>query len=235
MKKAVLALFAVAIASTAHAASLRIAPILVEVTEPARTFAVTLRNEGDKPITVQSRIMRWSQTNGQDRLESVTGVVTSPPIGTIAPGAENVVRIVRLDNKAATGEESYRLIIDQLPDPKDRKPNAVNLLIRHSVPVFFSAAGTKKPQLTWTVKRGDGGFVVSATNSGGSRVRISDLGLKTQNGEELTKANGLVSYVLAGSTVQWRIASRRKSYSGAATIVARSETGPIHAQVKVDR
>jgi len=235
MTKAVFVLLAVAITSTAHAASLRIAPISVEVTEPAKTVAVTLRNEGDTAITVQSRIMRWSQSNGEDRLEPANGVVTSPPIGTIAPGAENVVRIVRIDTRNAAGEESYRLIIDQLPDPKERKPNSVNLLIRHSVPVFFSAADSTKSRLTWTVKRSGASILVSATNSGGSHIRISDFGLKTRDGKELARASGLVGYVLPGSTVRWRFASLQNSYSGVANIVARSGSGPIHAQVKVDR
>jgi fimbrial chaperone protein len=235
MTKTALVVLAMAFASTAHAASLRIAPILVEISEPAKTAVVTLRNEGDKAITVQSRIMRWSQSNGEDRLEPATGVVTSPPIRTIAPGAENVVRIVRVDDTNAKGEEAYRLIIDQLPDPKQRKPNTVNLLIRHSVPVFLSGAGSTKPRLSWSIKRSGGNLLVSATNSGGSHVRISDFGLKTPGGEEIAKANGLVGYVLAGSTVRWRFALLRKSYSGVVTLVARSETGPVHAQVKVDR
>lgn len=228
-------LFAVAISSAAHGASLRIAPILIEATEPVRTATVILRNEGDKAITVQARILRWRQTNGADRLEPTTSVVTSPPIGTIAPGAENIVRIVRTDTGKVTGEESYRLIIDQLPDPGDRKPNVVNLLIRHSIPVFFSAADSTKPRLTWTAARSNGRILVSATNTGSTHIRISDFGLKARDGRELVRANGLVGYVLAGSTVQWRFASSRESYSGAANIAAQSGRGPINAPVKVDR
>jgi fimbrial chaperone protein len=55
----------------------------------------------------------------------------------VAPGTDYTVRIVRTAKGPVAGEESYRLLIDQLPEPKDRKANQVSLVIRHSIPVFF--------------------------------------------------------------------------------------------------
>jgi P pilus assembly chaperone PapD len=40
----------------------------------------------------------------------------------IAPGTDYTVRVVRT---AVVGEESHRLLVDQLPEPKDRKANRV--------------------------------------------------------------------------------------------------------------
>lgn len=230
-----LVLFLIAAASCGYAASIRVAPVLVDVTEPTRTAVVTLRNEGTSPITVQARIFRWRQAGGLDQLEPTTSVVASPPIGAIGAGAENIIRIVRVAPEAVVGEESYRLIIDQLPDAKDRKPGTINLLIRHSIPVFFSAVATATPRLNWSITRGAGQFVVTATNVGGSRVRISDLVVKSREGGPLIKANGLVGYVLAGSSARWRFSLARNSYSGMADLIAQTEAGPIHAQATISR
>ena len=51
----------------AQAASLQVAPVLVEVSLPAAASSLRLRNFGTKPITAQVRIYRWSQHNGQDQ------------------------------------------------------------------------------------------------------------------------------------------------------------------------
>jgi len=236
MMKILAAGFALAVtASSVQAAAIRVAPVLIDLTEPARTAVVTLRNEGAAAVTVQARILRWRQVGGADQFDSTTGVVASPPIATIPAGGENVIRIVRTAKEPVVGEESYRLMIDQLPDPKDRKPGTVNLLIRHSIPVFFSAIATTAPQLQWSVDRNGAQLTVVANNLGGSRVRISNFGLKARSGRQLVKADGLVGYVLAGSSARWRFPSPSGSYSGAVDIIAHSEAGLINAQATISR
>ncbi len=230
-----LVLFLIAAASCGYAASIRVAPVLVDATEPTRTAVVTLRNEGTSPVTVQARVFRWRQVSGVDQLDATASVVASPPIAAIGAGAENIIRIVRVASEAISGEESYRLIIDQLPDAKDRKQGTINLLIRHSLPVFFSAVATTAPRLNWSITRSAGQFIVMATNIGGSRVRISNLIVKSHEGSQLIKADGLIGYVLAGSTARWRFSSVSNSYSGTADLIAQTEAGPIHAQAPINR
>jgi P pilus assembly chaperone PapD len=79
---------------------------------PAR---LTLRNDEDTEVTVQTRVLRWSQNAGKETLEPTPDVVASPPAVTLAPGADYVVRVVRVSKQPVHGEESYRVIVDQLP------------------------------------------------------------------------------------------------------------------------
>jgi fimbrial chaperone protein len=61
--------------------------------------------------------------------------VASPPAAKLAPKSNYVVRVVRVTKRPVSGEESYRVLIDQLPEGAQQKGNAVNLLVRYSIPV----------------------------------------------------------------------------------------------------
>ena len=114
----------VAIASTfasmADATQLRVEPVLLELNAPAAAGILTLRNDGDVAVTVQTRVYRWSQAAGRESLDPTTNVVASPPIVTLAPKADYTVRIVRTLNQPVHGEESYRILVDQLPDGRQK-------------------------------------------------------------------------------------------------------------------
>src|SRR5215472_2555055 len=66
--------------ASSWAASLQVAPVLVEVAAPGAASTLKLRNEGSAPINVQIRVFRWSQTNGEEKLEPTGDVVASPPL-----------------------------------------------------------------------------------------------------------------------------------------------------------
>src|ERR1700737_2550394 len=123
---------------SSRAATLQVEPVLIDVTAPGAASTVTLRNEA--PINVQIRLFRWSQVDGKENLEPTDDVVASPPAVTLAPKANYVARIVRVTKRPIGGEESYRVLIDQLPAPTQKRGNAVNLLGRYSIPVFFGAS-----------------------------------------------------------------------------------------------
>ena len=148
-------IFAVAIVLAAQmssrAGSLQIEPVLIDVAAPGAASTVSLRNDGATPINAQIRIFRWSQVDGKEKLEPTEDVVASPPAMTMAPKTNYVARIVRVTKRPVSGEESYRVLIDQLPAPAQQHGNTVNLLMRYSIPVFFGASARRDPAVAWTV------------------------------------------------------------------------------------
>src|SRR5438270_3421697 len=102
--------------SAAHGATLQVGPALIEVLAPGAASTLTLRNNGEKPINVQVRVFRWSEENGQERLEATDDVIASPPAVTLAPKVDYVARVVRVSKQPPVGEEAYRLLVDELPD-----------------------------------------------------------------------------------------------------------------------
>lgn len=215
----------------AQAASLRVAPTNIELIAPDSAAALTLRNEAKQPINVQMRVFRWTQQDGIERLEPTSDVVASPPATKLGPGANYLVRVVRVSKAPVASEESYRVIIDELPDPSRKKAGTVSLVLRYSVPVFFRNAEAAAPNVSWSLSGKGRGLLLTARNTGQSRLRLSDLTL-TQGGRKLGSRIGLVGYVLGGATMQWPIAGKALS-GGAVSLSAQSDFGPFDAKVAI--
>jgi len=120
----------------ASAASLRVAPVVLDAGTAATT---TLRvwNTDKAPVKIQVRVYRWTRDGNDDVLTPTKDVVVSPPLSSLKPGGENLIRIVRVADAPVTGREAYRVLVDQLPDPKARKAGVVSVLVRHAIPLFF--------------------------------------------------------------------------------------------------
>jgi fimbrial chaperone protein len=218
----------------ANAASLRVAPTTVSLIFPDSAAVFNLQNEGKRPINVQVRTFRWTQEGGVERLEQTRDVVASPPSMRIAPGGEYVIRVVRVSKKPVMAEESYRIVIDELPDPSRRKAGTVSLVVRHVLPVFFQNPDAAGPEVAWSVVRSGGSLVLVGQNDGGSRLRLSDVTLK-QGQKPVASRKGLVGYVLGGSTMQFPLGGAKGIAAGGLTLSAQSDAGPISAKVAVGR
>jgi fimbrial chaperone protein len=216
-------------AATSEAASLRVAPVILDLTAPTAASSVRVWNDAERPINVQIRVFRWSQSGGEDRLEPTTDVVASPPITTLQPGSENLVRIVRTTKRPVEGEESYRLLVDELPQPGERTAGTVVLVVRYSLPVFFAAPEAAGAEVSWSVRRQDGGFLVTAQNSGTERLRVSNLEL---SGGAAGRRDGLVGYVLGDSSMSWFVPGSGGS-GGSVTISADGEAGRFNATARL--
>jgi fimbrial chaperone protein len=215
--------------AAAAATSLQVEPVLLEVLAPGAASTVTLRNDGNAPINAQVRVYRWMQVDGQEKLEPTEDVVASPPALSLAPNGTHVVRVVRVSKRPLSTEESYRLLVDQIPNLSQRRNGMINMVLRHSIPVFFNSTRPTGPAVAWSVALTGNNIVVTARNSGDRRLRVSALQLQDSAGSNVTVAKGLVGYALAGATMQWTIPGGRKAFGGhgPVRITAQGDTGPI--------
>lgn len=132
------ALLAAALAHPALGASLRVAPVGFELTGGTSASTLQVRNEDQRPVSVQVRVFKWNEAGGTNDLQPTRDVVASPPLATLSPGTENVIRIVRVKTGPAGPRETYRLIVDELPDNRPLRSGQVQVVVRHSIPVVFS-------------------------------------------------------------------------------------------------
>ncbi|WP_079212697.1 fimbrial biogenesis chaperone [Brucella pituitosa] len=217
----------------AKAASLRVAPVLIDLTAPTAASSLRIWNDAKQPVDVQVRIYRWRQTGGVDAYTPATDVMVSPPMSRLRPGGENMVRVVRTSKKPVSGEESYRLIVDELPDNGTQRSGTVSLVVRHSIPVFFSQPGIAPESTTWSVVRRANGYQVTVSNKGDKRLRVSDLSLEAANGP-VASEKGLVGYILGQSSMSWLVPGKHNVQAGGSLkISAQSEAGRLDEQVRV--
>jgi fimbrial chaperone protein len=200
-------------------AGLQVTPISLEIAAPEQAQSIILSNNGKAPMRAQVRVQQWSQSEGEDKLESTREVVASPPLVEIAPGERQMVRIVRLQPAPVALERTYRLIIDELPPTEAAAPAQAGLqfLMRYSVPVFVSPAGapvapvdaaaapSDLSRLLANLKPDGQGMLLSVVNQGPRRLKLSQLVLVDTNGQRTVVHPGLLGYALAGRSMQWQL------------------------------
>lgn len=213
--------------AAASAASLQIAPLLIEL--PGQGAAtINLRNLGSRPIQSQIRIFRWTSVEGKDQLTPTDDVVVSPPMTTLRGNGDYRVRIVRRNGAPVAREESYRVLIDELPNAST-VTGGVAVLLRQSIPVFVSPPDAGPPALKWSASIEGGKLRLTLSNSGGRRVRVARLSIG-----KTVIAQGLAGYALAGSSVTWTRPVPR-GLGNRIVVSAVGDEGPLRATVTVAR
>src|ERR1700692_3246012 len=91
------------------AGSFQVNPIRVEMTKGATTADITVRNDGEEAIVVQSSVVAWTQDNGQEVYTPTTEALVTPPIMTVPPGGEQIVRVGLRRPPDPQRELTYRL------------------------------------------------------------------------------------------------------------------------------
>ncbi|RQR64358.1 molecular chaperone [Burkholderia sp. Bp9126] len=191
-------------AATAPAATLQISPVTLELPPSVAAAGVTLANSGVTPIYGQVRTFRWTQEHGEDVLTPTDSLAASPPLLQIGANTEQLIRLVRTTRATPATEESYRVLIDELPAPGTPAQNGIAIRVRYSVPVFVEpAAPPAPPRLDWRVEADPQGLRLSVANLGGRRAQLSAVQLVDAHGNAHEVAHGLLGYALAGSVRHW--------------------------------
>ncbi|WNL45462.1 molecular chaperone [Dyella sp. BiH032] len=190
----------------AHASSLQISPITVELPPGQAASGITLRNPGSVPIYGQVRVFRWDQSADEDTLEASDDLMASPPLIRVEPQGEQLVRLVRRDAAVVGEERSYRVLVDEIPATEAAAGNGINIRLRYSVPVFVEPAGRPdSPRLAWELRRDGTQWRLRVSNAGGRRAQLAAVRIVGADGVTHEVNQGLLGYVLAGRTRQWTV------------------------------
>lgn len=196
------------------AASLQVSPVTIDLQARQNSEGLWLSNSGTQPLQAQVRVYAWVQEGGEDLLKLTNDMVASPPMLTIQPGQRQIVRLVRVGAGQAppSTEKAYRVVMDELPVGAGAE--GVKFVLRYSVPIFIAppapegAAGgqsTSVPAVVWSVREGPGGAVLTATNKGSTRAKVTNVSLLGRNGKKIVVSEGLYGYVLPGSIRHWSL------------------------------
>jgi fimbrial chaperone protein len=193
-----------AVGSHASASGLQIAPTGLQLVPGGPAQALWLTNTGDRELHAQVRAFQWSQAGGHDELVATQALVASPPMLNIAPGGRQLVRVIRTGQIGpSTGEQAFRLLVDELP-LGEAKQTGVQYVLRYSVPVFVGAAGS--PSLQWSTSVGHEGIELNIHNAGAVHAQVSALNLSQPGAAPVELVPGLLGYVLPGATMHWTVA-----------------------------
>lgn len=220
----------------APAATLQISPVMVDLQADESASGVTLRNPGDSPLYGQVRVFRWDQVNGEDTLTPTQDLIASPPLIQIAAQTDQLIRLVRVTPGPVVTEQSFRILIDELPQPDTAPTNGVTIRLRYSVPVFIEPAGAVgQPGLSWSLVRTAQGWVMRVVNTGTRRAQIAAVQLVSGTGNAYVINKGLLGYALAGRAGQWQVPlSPNVDLGGVVRVRASVNSLPVEAVVTVE-
>jgi len=131
----------------------------------------------------------------------------NPPIVEIPAQAAQMVRIGYAGKRQQPAEQAYRLVLEEVPIANNAGPQAVETLLKISLPVFIEAAQTEaQPGVTATTRR-SGAPSLSLANTGMRHVRIISYTLQDRDGRPGPVHQG-PRYVLAQSQTELPLETR---------------------------
>ncbi|MDD9245180.1 molecular chaperone [Enterobacter soli] len=214
----VLGVTAVATSQAQAAATILLWPIDPWLSAETKATELWIQNQGNSATTMQVRIVRWKQEEGFERYTAQQDVVASPPIVTIGKGSKQLIRLIKQGSVPMGVEQAYRIIVDEIPQPDAKAEPTIGLKLqmRYSIPLFVYGQGiptikegahhalVESKNLSWRVTQEAGHPALEVRNQGDVHVRLSQVTLD-QGGQKRTVADGLLCYVLPGSTRSWPI------------------------------
>lgn len=214
----------------AAAQSLSVLPVNILFSPGQRASSLTVTNTGTSETAIQIRAYAWSEKDGDDQLADTEGVVLSPPLARMAPGASQVIRII-LRQPAQGREETYRILVDQIPPPAE--PGVVHMVLRMSIPIFVQPSTRANPHLQFHLESDGGKLFLVGINDGLSHELVRDITVRTSDGREMKQEGGASPYILAGATRRWPIAAQGPLPLPSETLqlTAHSDAGAIQQQV----
>lgn len=219
-----------------YAASLQVSPTSVTLQARQNADGLTLTNTGTTPLHAQVRVFRWTQQGDEDKLEPTKDITISPPMLTLAPGAQQLVRVIRLGAPPVDAETSYRLIVDELPVDSGEAKQGLQFVLQYSVPVFLMPQGDAAiaPVLQARLVRAGNQSSIEISNTGKAHAQVADLVYATADGKSQAIAAGLSGYVLPGKTKRWPLPAAL-TVSASGTFKARINGEPVVQTLPLDK
>jgi fimbrial chaperone protein len=180
--------------NAANAQQVSVSPLRITFKNDQQSEIVTIRNTSKQTFTIQPKVLRWSQKDGQDVHEASRDVIVAPPIVEVPAGETQVIRLALKRAPEANRELSYRLFIQQVVAPQKFNSTGLSFAWNLSLPIFVlptDAAIT--PKLQWNGSVVGKTMTLTATNTGGAHIQVKKVRVETSAG---VSESGQMFYLL---------------------------------------
>jgi fimbrial chaperone protein len=183
----------------ALAANISVYPLKGELSQAKTTEVFTVRNQGNEPVVVQATVMKWSQKDGKDVLEPTREVLVAPAIIEVPGNETQIVRIAVRRPPDANKEDTFRLLIQEVPKRRDVKETQLTFALNISLPIFYAAvAGPAQGNLQVNgvkpISSAKKQLALDVSNIGNVHVQITSIRAADDSGQIATLAS--MFYVL---------------------------------------
>lgn len=182
-------------------AQVAISPIRVDLDDDNNKDVILVTSQAATTRSYEVEVVAWSQTDERREIYSPTEeILAVPPLFTLEPGEEQVVRIGMMSDSDPSMEKSYRMFITELAPPQEeaRESTGVNMRLRLGIPVFVAPKAIPYATLDLAgSKQINQQLFMRLENSGNTHVRISEVRYLAPGAEE-PEVESAAIYILAG-------------------------------------
>ena len=140
----------------AQANGVTVSPVVIEMDSPRRAVAVTITNDNDVAIRLQSAGLVWLQQGGRDRYEPTDDVMVVPAIVEVPAHSSQLFRVALRKPSTSPVERSYRVLLEDISDvpPASDKSGtagaAITLRFNHNLALMVAPAAKPIQAIRWT-------------------------------------------------------------------------------------
>jgi len=187
--------------SIAFSGEFRVTPIRLDFDKGAKSGVITILNEGGEKLNVQMKAFEWTQdSEGKDQWNTETNdIIFFPRIMSLEKNEEKILRAgIRIP--ATTKEKTYRLFIEEIPEPKKAEGVNVAIAIRFGVPIFVKPLKEEMKGEIEKLEFSKGVLNILLKNRGNTHFIINSIDIKGKkaSGEETFSKELSGWYLLSG-------------------------------------
>jgi fimbrial chaperone protein len=234
MRKSIAWLLLSCILTNGWANGIKVSPIRIELSGESRIAVLKVSNPSDKPLLVQADLMRWTQKNGDDFYQKSGDVLVVPPLFSVPPHREQVMRLA-LSRPPENTELTYRLYLKEIVAQEVKKvpSRGLQMALRIGIPIFVAPRTEPRQEFYWKIKTMPGkGVVATLRNIGNTTIFIDKNQLLNQRGKPLIAEIPGFKYVLPGQEFQWVFPIKNSKYENNYKIKARINGNEILSETK---
>ena len=188
------------IPSIAFSGEFRVSPIRLDFDRGAKSGVITILNEGGDRLNVQMKAFEWTENDdGKDQYTETNDIIFFPRIMVFEKNEERILR-AGIKIPATTKEKTYRLFIEEIPEPKKAEGVNVAISIRFGVPIFVKPLKEEVKGEIGKIELSKGVLNALVKNKGNTHIILNSIDIKGKNakGEETFSKELSGWYLLSG-------------------------------------
>jgi fimbrial chaperone protein len=222
--------------SQAPAGEWRVSPIRLDLGSDVKSGVLSVVNEGTGKFQVQMKASQWSQDEeGKDQYTETSDIIFFPKFMLFDKPEERILRAGIKMPSAAT-EKTYRLFIEEIPDPKRAEGPSIAIAIRFGVPIFVKPLKEVAKGEISNITLSKGTVTIGVKNSGNIHFVINGVFVKGKNskGEEVFSKKLDGWYLLNGVSRSYAAAIPREVCTDLTKLDIEVKTNRFNLDGKLD-
>lgn len=187
---------------TAYSGEWRVTPIRLDFDKGTKSGVITITNDSAEKVRLQIKSTEWIQdSEGKDKYTDTSDLVYFPKMMILDNKEEKVLR-TGIKTTEVEKEKTYRLFIEEIPEPGTAEGSRVAIALRFGVPIFIKP---QKEELKGEIEKlemSNGVFKTVVKNPGNVHFMISSINIKGKNkaGDEIFAKELSGWYLLNGTS-----------------------------------